>query len=91
MIFTKPGMIFNRTFFRNDIQRIKEKYQSDGYVMASVGDVQVSGNVITVVIVEPKISQIVIQGNKITKKYVVQRYLKSRKARYSMRINYALH
>lgn len=76
MIFTKPGMIFNRTFFRNDIQRIKEKYQSDGYVMASVGDVQVSGNVITVVIVEPKISQIVIQGNKITKKYVVQRYLK---------------
>jgi outer membrane protein insertion porin family len=76
MIFTKPGMIFNRTFFRNDIQRIKEKYQSDGYVMASVGDVQVNGNVITVVIVEPKISQIVIQGNKITKKYVVQRYLK---------------
>lgn len=76
MIFTKPGMIFNRTFFRNDLQRIKEKYQSDGYVMASVADVRIEGTEITVVIVEPKISQIVIQGNKITKTHVVQRYLK---------------
>ena len=76
MLFTKPGMIFNRTFFRNDLQRIKEKYQQDGYVMANVADVQIDGDAITVVIVEPKISQIVIQGNKITKKHVVQRYLK---------------
>lgn len=76
LIFTKPGMIFNRTFFRNDLQRIKEKYQSDGYVMASVGDVRIEGTEITVVIVEPKISQIIIQGNKITKTHVVQRYLK---------------
>ncbi len=76
LIFTKPGMIFNRTFFRNDLQRIKEKYQSDGYVMASVADVRIEGTEITVVIVEPKISQIVIQGNKITKTHVVRRYLK---------------
>lgn len=76
LIFTKPGMIFNRTFFRNDIQRIKEKYQADGYVMASVSDVQVNGNDINVSIIEPKISQIVIQGNKITKTYIVKRYLK---------------
>jgi len=76
MIFTKPGMIFNRNFFRNDIQRIKEKYQSDGYVMASVADVRIEGTEITVVITEPKISQIIIQGNKITKTHVVKRYLK---------------
>ena len=76
MIFTKPGMIFNRTFFRNDLQRIREKYQSDGYVMANVADVRIDGTEINVVIVEPKISQIVIQGNKITKTHVVQRYLK---------------
>ena len=76
MIFTKPGMIFNRTFFRNDLQRIKEKYQSDGYVMASVADVRIEGTEISVVIVEPKISQIIIQGNKITKTHVVRRYLK---------------
>lgn len=76
LLFTKPGVIFNRTFFRNDLQRIKEKYQKDGYVMANIADVQIEGDSITVVIVEPKISQIVIQGNKLTKKYVVQRYLK---------------
>lgn len=39
--------------------------------MANVADVQIDGDAITVIIVEPKISQIVIQGNKITKKHVV--------------------
>ena len=76
MIFTQPGMIFNRTFFRNDIQRIKDKYQEDGYVMASVKDVKIDGDKITVQILEPKISEIIIQGNKITKKRIVERYLK---------------
>lgn len=76
LIFTKPGMIFNRTFFRNDLQRIREKYQEDGYVMANVADVQIEGDVINVVIVEPKVAQIIIQGNKITKTHVVRRYLK---------------
>ncbi|MEG1823166.1 MAG: POTRA domain-containing protein [Cloacibacillus sp.] len=76
MIFTQPGMIFNRTFFRNDIQRIKEKYQADGYVMANIKDVKIDGDKITVEIIEPKISEIVIQGNKITKKKIVERYLK---------------
>lgn len=75
-IFTQPGMIFNRTFFRNDLQRIKEKYQEDGYVMANVKDVKIDGDVITVEIIEPKISEIVIQGNKITKKKIIERYLK---------------
>lgn len=75
-IFTQPGIIFNRSFFRNDLQRIKEKYQTDGYVMANVKDVRIDGDVITVEIIEPKISEIVIQGNKITKKRIVERYLK---------------
>lgn len=76
MIFTQPGMIFNRTFFRNDLQRIKEKYQADGYVMANIKDVKIDGNTINVEIIEPKISEIVIQGNKITKKKIAERYLK---------------
>lgn len=76
LVFTKPGAIFNRTFFRNDLQRIKEKYQQDGYVMANVADVKIEGDVVTVVISEPKISEIVIQGNKLTKRYIIERYLK---------------
>lgn len=76
VVFTQPGMIFNRTFFRNDLQRIKEKYQSDGYVMANVKDVRINDDIITVEIIEPKISDIIIQGNKITKKHIIERYLK---------------
>lgn len=76
IVFTQPGMIFNRTFFRNDLQRIKEKYQADGYVMANVRDVKIDGDVITVEILEPKVSEIVIQGNRITKKKIIERYIR---------------
>lgn len=76
IIFTQPGMIFNRTFFRNDLQRIKEKYQADGYVMANVKDVRIDGDVITVEIIEPKVSEIVIQGNRITKTKIIERYIR---------------
>ncbi|MDO4987750.1 MAG: POTRA domain-containing protein [Synergistes sp.] len=75
VLFTQPGMIFNGTFFRNDVQRIREKYQNDGYVMASVQDVRIDGNTITVEVIEPKISEIIVQGNKITKRKIIDRYL----------------
>jgi outer membrane protein insertion porin family len=74
--FTKSGMIFNRVFFRNDLQRIKEKYQQDGYVMARVSDVKIEGRIVNVYITEPKIGEIVIQGNKRTKTYVIERQLR---------------
>lgn len=76
IVFTQPGMIFNRTFFRNDLQRIKEKYQADGYVMANVRDVKIDGDIITVEILEPKVSEIVIQGNRITKTKIIERYVR---------------
>ncbi len=76
ILFTQPGMIFNRTFFRNDIQRRKEKYQNPGYSMATVKDVRIEGEKITIVIAEPIVSQIIVQGNKYTKRYVIDRYLK---------------
>lgn len=76
LCFTKPGMIFNRVFFRNDLQRIKEKYQQDGYVMARVDDVRIEGNVVNVYISEPRIGDVIIQGNKRTKTYVIERQVK---------------
>lgn len=76
LCFTKPGMIFNRVFFRNDLQRIKETYQQDGYVMARVSDVRVEGTTVNVYIVEPRVGHIVIQGNKRTKTYVIERNLR---------------
>jgi outer membrane protein insertion porin family len=78
LCFTTPGSIFNRVFFRNDLQRIKEKYQQDGYVMARVSDVKVEGAEVNVYITEPKLGNIVIQGNKRTKTYVIQRQLRFR-------------
>ncbi len=76
IIFTQPGMIFNRTFFRNDLQRIKEKYQADGYVMANVRDVRIDGDVINVEIIEPSVSEVIIQGNRLTKTHIIQRYVR---------------
>lgn len=73
LCFTKPGMVFNRVFFRNDLQRIKERYQQDGYVMARVADVRIEGSIVNVIIVEPRIGEIIIQGNKRTKMHVIQR------------------
>ncbi len=73
LLFTQPGMIFNRVFFRNDIQRMRERFQADGYVMIRVQDVRIDDGVVTVQIVEPRINEIVIQGNKRTKTYVIKR------------------
>jgi len=75
LCFTQPGMIFNRVFFRNDLQRIKEKYQQDGYVMARVDDVKVEGTVVNVYITEPRIGEVIIQGNKRTKTHVIERQI----------------
>ncbi|MDR3254181.1 MAG: BamA/TamA family outer membrane protein [Synergistaceae bacterium] len=75
LCFTKPGMIFNRVFFRNDLQRLKDRYQQDGYVMARVSDVKIEGKVVNVYMVEPKIGEVVIQGNTRTKTYVIDRQI----------------
>ncbi|NLI95127.1 MAG: BamA/TamA family outer membrane protein [Synergistaceae bacterium] len=79
LLFTTPGTVFNRVFFRNDLQRVREKYQKDGYVMARVEDVSVENGIVTVKIVEPRIGEIFIQGNKRTKTYVIERELKVKK------------
>ncbi|MDR3353849.1 MAG: BamA/TamA family outer membrane protein [Synergistaceae bacterium] len=90
--FTKPGMIFNRVFFRNDLQRVKEKYQQDGYVMARVNDVQIEGTVVNVYISEPKLGEIIIQGNKRTKTYVIERQLSVKEGDFfnATRLRYTL-
>ena len=38
-VFSQEGTVFNRQFFRNDLDRIQERYHQDGYVMARVSDV----------------------------------------------------
>ncbi|MBQ7221055.1 MAG: BamA/TamA family outer membrane protein [Synergistaceae bacterium] len=74
-VFSQPGTVFNRQFFRNDMNRIIEKYNKDGYVMARISDVQVGGS-IYVTIIEPKVRDVIIQGNTKTKTYVIRREIK---------------
>ncbi|GHS95936.1 outer membrane protein assembly factor [Synergistales bacterium] len=78
-VFTQVGGIFNREFFRHDLDRIQEKYHKDGYVMVRVADVNMEGGRITVHIVEPKVREVIIQGNKKTKTHVIRREIKLKK------------
>ena len=78
-VFSQVGTVFNREFFKNDLDRIQEKYHKDGYVMVRVADVQVSGGDINVIITEPRVGDVIIQGNKKTKTKVIRREIKLKK------------
>lgn len=78
-VFSQVGTVFNRAFFRNDLDRIQEKYHKDGYVMVRVSDVQIQEGNIYVTILEPTINNIIIQGNRKTKTYVISREIKLKK------------
>lgn len=75
-VFSQEGTVFNRQFFRNDLDRIQEKYHKEGYVMVRVSDVQIQGGNIYVTILEPKVRDVIIQGNTKTKSYVIRREIK---------------
>ncbi len=79
LVFTTPGNVFNRVFFRHDLDRIQEKYHEDGYVMVKIADVKVEGGMIDVQIVEPRVGNIIIQGNAKTKTNVIAREIKMRR------------
>lgn len=76
VVFTRPGAVFNRVFFKNDLQRIGEKYEKAGYAFVQIQDVGIEAGVIDVKILEPKIGEIIIQGNKKTKTEVISREFK---------------
>ena len=82
LVFTKPGNIFNSVFFRHDLERIRDKYQEDGYVMMRIQDVQIQEGIITVKILEPKVGEIVVQGNEKTETFVIEREIKLKTGDY---------
>ncbi|MGC9490016.1 MAG: BamA/OMP85 family outer membrane protein [Thermovirgaceae bacterium] len=75
VLFTRPGNVFNRTFFRHDLQRVVEKYEKAGYTMVRVGDVRVDAGTVEVYIIEPVVGDVIIQGNTRTKTYVIERQI----------------
>ena len=75
-VFSQVGTVFNRVFFRNDLDRIQERYHKDGYVMVRIADVSVEGGDIRVKILEPRVGNVLIQGNRKTKTQVIRREIK---------------
>ncbi len=75
-VFSQAGTVFNRQFFRNDLDRIQERYHNDGYVMVRVSDVQIQGGNIYVTILEPQVGDIIVQGNVKTETKVIRREIK---------------
>jgi len=79
VVFTHPGSVFNRVFFRNDLDRIHEKYGRDGYIMVRIADVSIDGGRIFVKIIEPRIGDVIILGNRKTKTNIISREIKLKK------------
>ena len=75
-VFSQVGTVFNRVFFRNDLDRIQERYHKDGYVMVRIADVSVEGGDIRVKILEPRVGNVLIQGNRKTRTQVIRREIK---------------
>lgn len=76
VVFTVPGSVFNRVFFRHDMQRIGEKYEKAGYVLVRIEDVGIQDGIVDVRILEPTVGDVIIQGNKKTKTEVIRREFK---------------
>ncbi|MCS7234287.1 MAG: BamA/TamA family outer membrane protein [Synergistetes bacterium] len=75
VMFLTEGMRFNASFFKRDIDRIVDLYRREGYGLIRIMDAGFSKGVVFLKILEPRVKEIVIQGNKRTKDYVVRRYI----------------
>ena len=76
LMMTSPGTVFNGKIFKNDISRIEDKYVKGGYPLSGVVDVVQKEGDIEIFIVEPKIGEIIIVGNKKTKTETIAREIK---------------
>lgn len=75
VIFTKVGHVFDNRIIRRDVSRIEDYYGERGYIASVSGASQGQFGVLTFVIEEARVEDIVIEGLKKTKKFVVERAL----------------
>lgn len=75
---SQMGKTINYNDFKQSLERIRDNYTKDGYQgILIVPDIQADGNV-TLKITEGIIENIVIEGNKETKEYVIRRELRQK-------------
>jgi len=88
LLKTKPGEVANQNYVAQDIAAIEKAYADEGYVLAQVGGREITADgVLKLTVLEGKIIEIRVTGNKETKPYVVERELRSRPGQiYSARV-----
>lgn len=80
MMAIPKNSVLNTVAVSEKIREIEKLYLDQGYILASVGDVQVSPEgVLTVQVDEGIIEDIVLKGNKKTRDYVITRELRFQK------------
>lgn len=70
---TKEGRLLNFQMARQDVKSILSMYHKAGYVLANIQKTEIIDSTLIIFIDEGKISQIIFQGLKRTKPFVVQR------------------
>lgn len=77
---TKPGEVLNTNTLAEDIQALMNYYRQQGYIASISEDINIdpTTGVLTVPIVEARISSITITGNRRTKTWVITREFKSK-------------
>lgn len=85
---TKPGQVANQRYIAEDIAAMEKAFADQGYVLAQVAGREITAEgVLKLTVMEVRISEIRIVGNKETKSYVIERELRSRPGRvYNARV-----
>ena len=77
---TKPGQLYNRFVFKQDITAIRKLFEDEGYILATLVDFEITAdNVLKISFLEGRIAEVRILGNERTKEYVIRRELRMRK------------
>ncbi len=77
---SRTGAIMSFKSIQNDVQAIEQLYRGDGYILAKVVDVSVdpATEFLTIKLIEGRIENVIINGTKNTKDYVILREMNSK-------------
>ncbi|MDD4178520.1 MAG: BamA/TamA family outer membrane protein [Candidatus Margulisbacteria bacterium] len=80
LISTKQGDILNFKKMQDDIEKINDKYKTDGYILARVIDVETDkkSGTLRFKVIEGRVESISLDGNENTQDYVILRELKTK-------------
>lgn len=80
LINIKPGEILNFKTLQEDIEKINSHYKENGYMLARVVDVDTDENtgILRFKIIEGIVESISLEGNELTRDYVILRELKTK-------------